>query len=149
MGSYLVVGGSSDIGLILCKRLIDDGNSVTVIGRDSSRMSQIEDLGAKVFIGDATDEVFVSEVVTSFSSEGDGKIDGVAHLVGSLLIRPPHALSAEAFNEVINTNLTSAFVVLSKACKYMLRNGGGRIVFTSSVAASVGLVNHEAISASK
>ncbi len=149
VGSYLVVGGSSDIGLILCKRLIEDGNSVTVIGRDSSRMSQIEDLGARVFIGDATDEIFVSEVITSFSSEGDGKIDGVAHLVGSLLIRPPHALSSEAFNEVINTNLTSAFVVLSKACKYMLRNGGGRIVFTSSVAASIGLVNHEAISAAK
>ena len=112
VGSYLVVGGSSDIGLILCKKLIDDGNSVTVIGRDSSRMSPLKDLGARVFIGDATDEVFVSEVVTSFSSEGDGKIDGVAHLVGSLLIRPPHALSAEAFYEVINTNLTSAFVVL-------------------------------------
>ena len=42
----------------------------------------------RFFIGDATDELFVSEVVTSFSSEGDGKIDGVAHLVGSLLIRP-------------------------------------------------------------
>ena len=133
MGSYLVVGGSSDIGLILCERLIEEGNSVTVIGRDSSRMSQIKDLGARVFIGDATDELFVSEVVTGFSSEGDGKIDGVAHLVGSLLIRPPHALSSEAFNEVINTNLTSAFVVLSKACKYMLRNGGGRIVFTRAL----------------
>ena len=45
VGSYLVVGGSSDIGLIVCKRLIEDGNSLTVIGRDSSRMSQIKDLG--------------------------------------------------------------------------------------------------------
>ena len=74
VGSYLVVGGSSDIGLILCERLIEDGDSVTVIGRDSSRMSQIKELGAKVFIGDATDELFVSEVVTSFSGEGDGKL---------------------------------------------------------------------------
>ena len=47
VGSYLVVGGSSDIGLILCERLIEEGNSVTVIGRDSSRMSQIKDLGAE------------------------------------------------------------------------------------------------------
>ncbi len=31
----------------------------------------------------------------------------------------------------------------------MIRNGGGRIVFTSSVAASLGLVNHEAIAAAK
>ena len=31
----------------------------------------------------------------------------------------------------------------------MLRNGGGRMVFVSSVAASLGLINHEAISAAK
>jgi len=31
----------------------------------------------------------------------------------------------------------------------MLRNGGGRMVFTSSVAASLGLMNHEAIAAAK
>ena len=149
MGSYLVVGGSSDIGRILCRRLLDEGNTVTTIGRDYSRMDDLENLGARVYVGDASDELFVSEVVSSFSEVEDGKIDGVAHLVGSLLIRPPHALTSEAFNEVINTNLTSAFVILSKACKYMLRNGGGRIVFTSSVAASVGLVNHEAVSAAK
>ena len=55
----------------------------------------------------------------------------------------------EAFEEVIKINLTSAFVTLSIACKQMLRNGGGRVVFTSSVAGSLGLVNHEAISAAK
>tara|TARA_B110000967_G_C18549284_1_gene394529 strand:+ start:133 stop:507 length:375 start_codon:yes stop_codon:yes gene_type:complete len=31
----------------------------------------------------------------------------------------------------------------------MLRTGGGRLVFTSSVAASLGLMNHEAIAAAK
>ena len=31
----------------------------------------------------------------------------------------------------------------------MLRTGGGRLVFTSSVAGSLGLVNHEAIAAAK
>jgi NAD(P)-dependent dehydrogenase (short-subunit alcohol dehydrogenase family) len=31
----------------------------------------------------------------------------------------------------------------------MLRSGGGRLVFTSSVAGSLGLVNHEAIAAAK
>ena len=31
----------------------------------------------------------------------------------------------------------------------MLRSGGGRLVFTSSVAATLGLMNHEAIAAAK
>ena len=149
MGSFLVVGGSSDIGLILCKSLIEKGHSVCATGRDFSRMEELEKIGAMVRIGDATDEEFISKTVDEFSTMGKGKLDGVAHLVGSISIRPPHAMKITDFQEVLTTNLTSAFLVLSKSCKYMLRNGGGRLVFTSSVAAGVGLTNHEAISAAK
>ena len=58
-------------------------------------------------------------------------------------------MKIEAFEEVIRTNLTSAFLTLSMVGKSMLKSGGGRMVFTSSVAGSLGLVNHEAISAAK
>ena len=40
---------------------------------------------------------------------GEGSIAGVAHLVGSLVIRPPHALALEAFNEVLHTNFQVPF----------------------------------------
>ena len=69
--------------------------------------------------------------------------------MGSIAIRPPHALALDAFNEVITTNLSSAFLTLSMCGKAMLKMGGGRMVFTSSVAGSLGLVNHEAIAAAK
>ena len=59
------------------------------------------------------------------------------------------AVSIDAFNEVISTNLSSAFLTLSLCGKSMLKMGGGRMVFTSSVAGSLGLVNHEAIAAAK
>ena len=49
----------------------------------------------------------------------------------------------------VDTNLTSAFLTLSIAGKAMLSQGHGRMVFMSSVAGSLGLVNHEAISAAK
>tara|TARA_B100001113_G_C21087412_1_gene612757 strand:+ start:1054 stop:1668 length:615 start_codon:yes stop_codon:yes gene_type:complete len=112
-------------------------------------MKELQELGVMIHIGDATDEAFVENTVNSFEAIDSGKLDGVAHLVGSISIRPPHAMKIDAFEDVLRTNLTSAFLVLSKSCKYMLRNGGGRLVFTSSVAAGVGLTNHEAISAAK
>jgi len=149
MGSFLVFGGSSDIGQILCKSLVSKGHTVCATGRDLSRMKELQELGVMIHIGDATDEAFVENAVNSFEAIDSGKLDGVAHLVGSISIRPPHAMKIDAFEEVLRTNLTSAFLVLSKSCKYMLRNGGGRLVFTSSVAAGVGLTNHEAISAAK
>jgi|TARA_B100001094_G_scaffold284856_1_gene298611 NAD(P)-dependent dehydrogenase (short-subunit alcohol dehydrogenase family) len=149
VGSYLIVGGSSDIALLLCRKLIDDGHRVSVLARDQGRLSELRADLDKVFIGDANNEELVKEAVLSSIETGEGRLDGVAHMVGSFAVRPPHAMSVASFEDVIRTNLTSAFVTLSIACKQMLRNGGGRVVFTSSVAGSLGLVNHEAVSAAK
>ena len=147
--SYLIVGGSSDIALILASQLLDENHSVTLLARDAERCSGLQNRGALVVQGDALDAELVVKAVETAKEQGDGTINGVAHLVGSLLIRPPHAVKLDAFNEVIHTNLSSAFLTLSTACKAMLRSGGGRLVFTSSVAASLGLINHEAIAAAK
>ena len=149
MRSYLIVGGSSDIGIILCRDLLEEGAAVTLLARDSSRLAEFPEGKVGKFIGDANDEELVKEPVLSAISAGNGRLDGVVHLVGSFAVRPPHAMSLEAFEQVITTNLSSAFVTLSIACKQMLRNGGGRVVFTSSVAGSLGLANHEAIAAAK
>ena len=149
MKSYLIVGGSSDIGIILCRALLEEGAAVTLLARDSSRLAEFPEGKVGKFIGDANDEDLVKEAVLSAISAGNGRLDGVVHLVGSFAVRPPHAMSLEAFEQVITTNLSSAFVTLSIACKQMLRNGGGRVVFTSSVAGSLGLANHEAIAAAK
>lgn len=149
MTSYLIVGGSSDIAIVTAKKLLEQGSKVTCLARDESRVEELKSLGAEVFVGDALDKESVSAAIEIASQQGDGKISGVAHLVGSIAIRPPHALALDAFNEVITTNLSSAFLTLSMCGKAMLKMGGGRMVFTSSVAGSLGLVNHEAIAAAK
>ena len=149
MTSYLIVGGSSDIAIVTAKKLLEQGSSVTCLARDESRVEELKSLGAEVVIGDALDKESVSAAIEIASLQGDGKISGVAHLVGSISIRPPHALALDAFNAVITTNLSSAFLTLSMCGKAMLKMGGGRMVFTSSVAGSLGLVNHEAIAAAK
>ena len=149
MTSYLIVGGSSDIAIVTAKKLLEQGSKVTCLARDESRVEELKSLGAEVVVGDALDKESVSAAIEIASQQGEGKISGVAHLVGSIAIRPPHALALDAFNEVITTNLSSAFLTLSMCGKAMLKMGGGRMVFTSSVAGSLGLVNHEAIAAAK
>ena len=147
--SFLLVGASSDIALVLGQMLLDKGNAVTLLARDAERVTSLTSQGANLVQGDALDQECVLRAVDVAKEAGEGSIAGVAHLVGSLVIRPPHALALEAFNEVLHTNLSSAFLTLSIACKSMLRSGGGRLVFTSSVAATLGLMNHEAIAAAK
>ena len=147
--SYLIVGGSSDIGIIVAKILLENGNHVTLYARDGTRVEELKSLGASIIIGDALDKDSLNNAIEYALEKGNGKISGIAHLVGSIMIKPPHAMTMESFIEVINTNLTTAFLTLSLGGKIMLRNGGGRMVFTSSVAGSLGLINHEAIAAAK
>ena len=147
--SFLIIGGSSDIAMILAKQLDESGHKVTLLARDISRITKLQETGIDVVQGDALDSEALQLAIEQAKINGDGKISGAAHLVGSILLKPPHALKVEDFEEVITTNLTSAFLALSLPCKAMLRTGGGRMIFTSSVAGSLGLVNHEAIAAAK
>ena len=43
--SYLIVGGSSDIALLLAESLLDDGHAVTLLARDSARCQTLENRG--------------------------------------------------------------------------------------------------------
>ena len=147
--SFLLVGGSSDIARHLATMLLADGHSVTLLARDADRVAGLVEQGAEFVQGDALDEEAVQSAVAHAAEHGESGLAGMAHLVGSIALRPPHATKVEDFTAVINTNLTSAFLALKTAGKAMLKLGTGRMVFTSSVAGSYGLTNHEAIAAAK
>ena len=146
MKTFLIVGGSSDIAQIVIKDLLGRGNRVVALVRNQENFHLTEGENLIVKIGDALEKLDVEEAV-GLALEQEN-FAGAIHTVGSIFLKPGHATSVEQFSEVINTNLTSAFITLSVAGKKMLRNGG-RMVFVSSLAASFGLPNHEAISAAK
>lgn len=145
--NIIIVGGSSDIAQSAISEISSENYNFHVIIRDQKKSLSLTELGAHITIGDASSEDDIKNFVNSVKENGD--IDAVLHTVGSFAVRPPHAMNKEAFESVISTNLTSAFLTLSIAGKAMLSQGHGRMVFTSSVAGSLGLVNHEAISAAK
>lgn len=147
--SFLLIGGSSDIARHLASMLLEDGHRVTLLARDSDRVADLVEQGADLVQGDALDEAIVQSAVAHAVEQGEHGLSGMAHLVGSIALRPPHATKLEDFTAVLHTNLTSAFLALKTAGKAMLKPGTGRMVFTSSVAGSYGLTNHEAIAAAK
>ncbi|MAR93813.1 MAG: hypothetical protein CMA45_01885 [Euryarchaeota archaeon] len=147
--SILIIGGGSDIAQQLAHKLTQNGYLVTMLVRNNESLDGHISSRVTVVNGDALSSEDLTSAIEMAKQQGDGEISGMAHLVGSVLIRPPHAVKVEAFEEVIQTNLVSAFMALSMTCKALLKSGGGRVVFTSSVAASLGLVNHEAIAAAK
>jgi 3-oxoacyl-[acyl-carrier protein] reductase len=72
------------------------------------------------------------------------------NLAGSLLLKPAHRTTAAEWRGVMAANLDSSFHLLQAVVRS--RPVGGpmtSLVFASSVAATLGLMNHEAIAAAK
>lgn len=146
--SILVFGATSTIGKSLIKNLVGCGRNVVAAGRDRNKLEQIAaEFGIPTYIIDLSQpETFQSAV--SFTVEEYGKLDGVVNLIGSLYLNNCGQTSFEDWQNVINVNLNSCFHVLKASLKPMQKSGGA-IVFVSSVAAEIGMSNHEAIAAAK
>ncbi|MFO0806109.1 MAG: SDR family oxidoreductase [Gemmataceae bacterium] len=144
---YVVLGATGGIGSELCRRLSARGARLTVAARDAARLADLAaGLGADAHPLDATRPADVDACLAG-TAERHGRVDGVANCVGSLLLKPAHLTTEEEWNATVAANLTTAFAAVRAGAKAM--PAGGSIVLVSSVAARVGLANHEAIAAAK
>lgn len=142
--TYLIFGATGGVGSALARQLHAQGHRVLVSGRDPGKLAVLaSELGTPPLLADATVSAEVAEVFAEA-----GPVDGVAHCVGSLLLKPAHLTTDEEWAAVLRTNLDSAFYVLRAAAKAMTTTGGS-IVLVSSAAGRLGLANHEAIAAAK
>ena len=145
----LIVGATGGIGSALTRRLAADGHDLVIGARGADRLSALAgETGAAAFTLDAAQPGGIDSLVQHALDE-HGRLDGLVHLVGSILLKPAHLTTPEEFEEVLRVNLLSAFYALRAAAKPMQKQQGGSIVFVSSVAAKLGLANHEAIAAAK
>jgi 3-oxoacyl-[acyl-carrier protein] reductase len=145
--TFIVLGATGGIGSALCRRLARDGATPVLAARDEGRLKELaSELDAPYQALDATDAGAVEELFSRIAEE-HGPISGAANCVGSFLLKPAHMTTDEEFAVQISQNLTTAFNTVRSAAKNM--PNGGSVVLLSSVAARVGLANHEAIAAAK
>lgn len=152
--AFLVLGATGGIGSCLCKRLARKGFRLALGARTQDDLEalagELTEAGAgdvATFEVEATDASSVQAFVKG-AQERFGRLDGAAHLVGSILLKPAHLTTEKEWAETLDLNLSSAFYLLRYAAKIMSREGGS-IVFASTAAARAGLPNHEAIAAAK
>ncbi len=151
----LVVGASGGIGSCVVRSLLSKGWDVIAAARHleklESTLSPLKEYSTqlKICTFDASRSEEVSLFFDSMTSRF-GRLDGMVNCAGSLLLKPAHLISDEEFEETLSLNLKTAFYLLRPAVRLMMKQpGGGSLVFCSSVAASRGLSNHEAIAAAK
>lgn len=146
--AHLLLGGTGGIGSALARRLVATGAQVTVVARNRERLEALAaELGVRTAVADAARPEEVERVARE-ALEAHGRLDGLACLVGSILLKPAHLTTEDDWAETMTQNLGTAFAAVRAAARVMRANGGS-VVLMSSAAARVGLPNHEAISAAK
>lgn len=139
----LVTGGARGIGKAITERFHKHGANVAILGRNAEAAkglaTELSSRGAKcVGYGcDVADGAQIDATVDAIIKDF-GKIDVLVNNAGvtqdGLLIR----MSDEAWNNVINTNLTGAFKILRAVARPMMKARSGSIVNISSVVALIG-----------
>ncbi len=134
----LITGSSGGIGLTMARALCEAGAAVVLNGRDVKRLADAQaalndegyDVDVAAFDVTKSDEInrAVDDIVRA-----RGRIDILINNAGIQHRTPLHEFPEEAFRRVIDTNLTSAFLVGQAVARRMIENGKGNIINICSV----------------
>jgi 3-oxoacyl-(acyl-carrier-protein) reductase len=155
-GSWVVVtGGSRGIGSSICKQFAESGANVAFIYLEQHEAAQktlgdLRGLGvqAEQYCVDVADHGAVHDTFRQIL-EGAGKIDVLVNCAGINRDKTLQNLTAEAWERVLDTNLTGCFNCSQAVVPSMRRNDYGRIISISSIIALTGNIGQANYAASK
>jgi NAD(P)-dependent dehydrogenase (short-subunit alcohol dehydrogenase family) len=152
----IITGASSGIGRAAALLFARHGAALILTARGADRLDRV--VGeiragggrAEAVVGDAA-EPACAEAAVAAALDAYGRLDVGFNNVGAVGELAPLAdLSLARWREVIDANLTSAFLAAKYQIPAMLDAGGGSILFTSSfVGSALGVSNMGAYGAAK
>ncbi len=150
----VVTGGGRGIGRAVALELARAGADVLVTARTAGQLEEtaglIEDLGRRALIlaGDAS----LPETAEKAVKTAAGNIGGPHLLVnnaGMEIVKSLLDSSPEDFDLIMNVNVKSMMLFTRAAGKYMIENGGGKIVNMASTGGFIAGPNQSLYHASK
>ena len=134
----LVTGSSRGIGFAIAKAFAEAGAEVILNGRNQEALgaaaARLAESGARVtaLAFDVTSEDSVEEAV-AYAEREMGPIDILVNNAGIQQRIPLEDFPLEKFQQVIDTNLTSAFIVGKAVARGMISRRRGKIINICSV----------------
>jgi len=150
----IISGASSGIGAAAAEALAAEGMTVVIAARRKDRLDElaarIEAAGgkARAVQADATVE---DDVVCLFHAVNNefGRLDLLVNSAGIADATPTDALSLARWREMVDVNLTSAFLCAREAMRVMNLQKRGRIINVASISAKMPRENSIAYTTTK
>ena len=145
----VITGGGTGIGLAIATRLVQDGITVSITGRNATRLKNAADyIGAMAIAMDVCDE---GSVISGMAKAKDhfGAIDIVIANAGIAEGQNIQGSTLDFWRNIMDTNLDGAYLTIREALKHMPTKSWGRVIAISSIAGLKGLKGAHAYTASK
>ena len=147
-----ITGASRGIGAAIAEELAKNGyhlyltckNSADLLHKLAEHLEKKYSISCNCFIGDIGDYDFVTECFSSIDS-----LDVLVNNAGISYVGLLSDMDVKDWDQVIGTNLSSAFYTSKYATPLMLKEKQGKIINISSVWGNVGASMEVAYSASK
>ena len=129
----LVTGGNGGIGLAMARALAQAGAAVAIAGRDEEKNAaaarEVPAFSVKADLSDSR----ACRAMVEEAAQCLGRLDILVNNAGTNIRKAPQDYSLEEWRLVLDTNLTSAFLVSQAAYPHLARAGGGKIVNIGSM----------------
>jgi 2-deoxy-D-gluconate 3-dehydrogenase len=140
----MVTGGNGGIGLGIAHGLAQAGARIVILGRNTEKSQSAaaevrSRSGVETLI--VTADVSRPEDVERAASEAlrrFGRVDILFNNAGINIRKPPDELTLSEWREVLDANLTSAFLTSKAVYPAMKREGGGKIINIGSMTSIFG-----------
>jgi NAD(P)-dependent dehydrogenase (short-subunit alcohol dehydrogenase family) len=150
----LITGASRGLGKAMALALAEGGANLALVARDLDALNETaaaaQALGARaeVFTADVSSEASVQEleqrVIAAF-----GEVNILINNAGMNLRKPLTDFTLEEWRRVMDTNVTSVFLMCRAFIPHMKGKGYGRIINMTSIMSHVSLPERTAYSTSK
>jgi 3-oxoacyl-[acyl-carrier protein] reductase len=148
-----VTGGSRGIGKAIVMACLSEGAHVSYLStRESSFHGEMEEAAKKAgtslkwYQGNVTDEEGIVKILDEVTKEG---LDVVVNNAGIERDGLVFRMGTEQWQQVIDVNLTGAFIVAREASRFMIRQRSGSIINMASVIGLMGNAGQTNYAASK
>jgi len=149
--NIIVTGASGGIGNSIVEKLYDNEANILATG---TRVEKLEELkkkfkNIKIFKFDISQHNKIEEFINNATVELGGSLDCIVNNAGITKDNLTIRMSLEEWTKVIDTNLTSTFLMSKYSIKKMLKNKSGKIINITSVVGHTGNVGQANYTASK
>jgi NAD(P)-dependent dehydrogenase (short-subunit alcohol dehydrogenase family) len=150
----VITGGSRGLGRAMAVALAAEGANIALVARDKAKLEESAEAVKKaggtpeIFVSDVTKEADVAVLEQAVAARF-GNVHILINNAGINIRKNVHEFTLEEWNRVMDTNVTSVFLLCRAFVPRMKANKWGRIINMTSIMSHVSIPGRTAYSSSK